>query len=165
MIASLAGREVNLIGQGIVMGSRLSLAKNNRIVALGVCFNARIEHFADAIWFLYISRVGVILCSESRAAILTGLIVTPNAAWSQTMPSQVQVSPAPTQKTEAASTDDRSYLPPSMRAENVATNAAVPVAAETIDKPAGRTRSARRHKKLNRRYAQGYDSGFGLFND
>jgi hypothetical protein len=100
-----------------------------------------------------------------KAAILTGLIVTPNAACTQTTPSQVQVSPAPTQKTEAASKDDRSYLPPSMRAGNVATNATVPVAVETIEKPTGRTKSARRHKKRNRRYAQGYDSGFGLFND
>jgi hypothetical protein len=103
--------------------------------------------------------------SISKAAVLTGLIVTPDAASSQTTPSQVQVSPAPSQKPEAVSKDDRSYLPPSMRGETVATDAAVPVAVETIEKPAGNSRSARRHKKRNRHYAQGYDSGFGFFND
>jgi hypothetical protein len=97
----------------------------------------------------------------SKGAILIGLIAAPNAAWSQSKP-QVQVSRAPVQISEAASKDDHSYLPPSMRAETVATNAAIPVVAETIDKPAGRVKSARRHKK---RYAQGYDSGFGFFND
>jgi hypothetical protein len=100
---------------------------------------------------------------HAAAIIAFSLLAAPNVAWSQNAP-QVPVSGAPMQKAEAASKDDRSYLPPSMRGETVATNAVVPVAARA-DKRAGRSKSARRYRKRNRRYAQGYDSGFGFFND
>jgi hypothetical protein len=66
------------------------------------------------------------------------------------------------QKTEAASKDDRSYLPPSMRGESAATNAAVPVATQSAEQTVGSAKSTRRHWKRHRRYAQGYD---GFFND
>jgi hypothetical protein len=95
------------------------------------------------------------------AAILTSSLLAASAAWSQNASSQVQVSAAPVQKTESASKDDRSYLPPSMRGDSVPTNAAVPVSAQA-DQPVSRVKSARQHRKRDRRYAQGYD---GFFND
>jgi hypothetical protein len=101
----------------------------------------------------------------SKAAILTGMIVAPSAAWSPAMRFPVQVSPAPPQIPKAASKDDRSYLPPWMRDEKVAINAPAQVVRQVPDQGdrplVRRTRTAHRRAKRERRYAQA--SGWGLF--
>ena len=96
-----------------------------------------------------------------RVAILSSLMGAPNAAWSQTTPSQVQVSAVPVQQTETASDDHHSYLPPWMGSKTTDTTATVPVSVQTSSERS--PKKVHRHRKREQRYADA--SGWGLFGD
>ena len=150
--------------RGLVAGSE-------RMAVRGVCRNAGACVFGDARWFMEsgqqhpLLRVRANLFSNSWLGERSSrvLISTPNVAWSQNGTSPVQASAAPVQKSKYVSPDDRSYLPPSMRGETNTANASAPVASQTTAAPAKATRTAHRHVRRERRYAEA--SGWGFFGD